>query len=299
MIRFGPAGIPLSCKGRTIRDGIEDIHALGLHAMEIQLVRGKAVNEVDDFEELGEIAHSLDIYMAIHAPYYMDFLGNGYMRNKSSKFLQFAGEIGTRIGARTIVTHIGPYHDHSSREAIEALVPMFRKLRNYYLQHNYRPRIGVELSGRPDLFGTLREITELCQRVRGLVPIINWPHLHARGNRWLNDRESFKKVFDFFETNLRLQKFYCHFSGVEFDIDGNERHYAPVKKGEIKFEHLAEVILENNYDVVMISDSPLMEHDAMYMKLIMERVESRRQERTARREASERIRQVREAAAEA
>ena len=41
MIRFGPAGIPLSCKGRTIRDGIEDIHALGLHCMEIQLVRGK------------------------------------------------------------------------------------------------------------------------------------------------------------------------------------------------------------------------------------------------------------------
>ena len=52
MIRFGPAGIPLSCKGRTIRDGIEDVHALGLHCMEIQLVRGKYVDELDDFEEL-------------------------------------------------------------------------------------------------------------------------------------------------------------------------------------------------------------------------------------------------------
>ena len=60
MIRFGPAGIPLSCKGRTIRDGIEDIHALGLHCMEIQLVRGKYVDELEDFEELGEIAQSLD-----------------------------------------------------------------------------------------------------------------------------------------------------------------------------------------------------------------------------------------------
>ena len=49
MIRFGPAGIPLSCKGRTIRDGIEDVHALGLHCMEIQLVRGKYVDEIDDF----------------------------------------------------------------------------------------------------------------------------------------------------------------------------------------------------------------------------------------------------------
>ena len=39
MIRFGPAGIPLSCKGRTLRDGIEDVHTLGLTALEIQLVR--------------------------------------------------------------------------------------------------------------------------------------------------------------------------------------------------------------------------------------------------------------------
>ena len=22
----------------------------------------------------------------------------------------------------------------------------------------------------------------------GVIPVINWPHLHARGNRWLNDR---------------------------------------------------------------------------------------------------------------
>ena len=35
MIRFGPAGIPLSCKGRTLKDGIEDVHNLSLSALEI------------------------------------------------------------------------------------------------------------------------------------------------------------------------------------------------------------------------------------------------------------------------
>ena len=45
----------------------------------------------------------------------------------------------------------------------------------------------------------------------------------------------------------------------------------------------------------IISDSPLMEHDAMYMKLILERVESRRQERIARKVASERIKKSRRA----
>ena len=101
MIRFGPAGIPLSCKGRTIRDGIEDIHA----------------------------------------PYYMDFLGNGYMRNKSKKFLEFAGEVGNKIGARNIVTHIGPYHGISSEEAIKTLIPIFKEMRNHYYEKNYSPQI--------------------------------------------------------------------------------------------------------------------------------------------------------------
>src|SRR5437660_10183466 len=39
MIRFGTSGIALSCKGQTLRDGIEDIPNLGLTAMEVQLVR--------------------------------------------------------------------------------------------------------------------------------------------------------------------------------------------------------------------------------------------------------------------
>ena len=51
--------------------------------------------------------------------------------------------------------------------------------------------------------------------------------------------------------------------------------------------------------MLTISDSPLMEHDAMYMKLITERVQSRRMERIARREASEKIKKSRKAAAEA
>jgi deoxyribonuclease-4 len=219
------------------------------------------------------------------------------MRNKSNKFLEFAGEVGNKIGARKVVTHIGPYRGISSREAIETLVPMFREMRNHYLENNYSPVIGIEISGKPGLFGSIREVMEICHRVRGVIPVINWPHLHARGGRWLNDRDSFKRVFKYIDDSLGLKDFYMHFSGVEFDIEGNERHYSPIKKGEIKFEYLAEAILENDYNVIVISDSPLMEHDAMYMKLITERVEARRQERMARREAADKIKESRKAAA--
>jgi len=52
MYRFGLAGIPLSCKGRTLKDAIEDTHRMGLHAMEIQFLRVN-VQERSVYDEVG------------------------------------------------------------------------------------------------------------------------------------------------------------------------------------------------------------------------------------------------------
>src|SRR3989304_8705156 len=59
MIRFGPSGIPLSCKGRTLRDGIEDVHNLGLSAMEVQLVRVNVLERPAGDEEEGQTPRTL------------------------------------------------------------------------------------------------------------------------------------------------------------------------------------------------------------------------------------------------
>jgi deoxyribonuclease-4 len=41
-------------------------------------------------------------------------------------------------------------------------------------------------------------------------------------------------------------------------------------------------MLENNFDVTVISSSPLMEHDAMYMKVIYERLALRKEMKLTR-----------------
>ena len=68
---------------------------------------------------------------------------------------------------------------------------------------------------------------------------------------------------------------YSHFSGVEHG-EGNEKRLTPIKKGDLRFEPLAECILDNEYDITVISSSPLLEHDAMYMKVILERLLAKR-----------------------
>src|SRR3989304_1018238 len=56
MIRFGPSGSPMSRKGRTLGDGIEDVHNLGLTAMEVQLVR---VNLNERYATDDDIGHTV------------------------------------------------------------------------------------------------------------------------------------------------------------------------------------------------------------------------------------------------
>ena len=91
-------------------------------------------------------------------------------------------------------------------------------------------------------------------------------HIHARGNGSLRTSEDFAELFDQVRSEYGGKKFYCHFSGIEHR-SGNAMHYTQLKKSDLKFEPLAEYLAEEGdwLDVTVISDSPLLEHDAMYM----------------------------------
>ena len=46
----------------------------------------------------------------------------------------------------------------------------------------------------------------------------------------------------------------------------------------MRFDPLADCILDNeDYEITVISGSPLLEHDAMYMKVILDRVQQKRE----------------------
>ncbi|MEM4728612.1 MAG: TIM barrel protein [Thermoplasmata archaeon] len=337
MIRFGPGGIPLSCKGRTQRDGIEDVHALGLNAMEIQFVRvnlferyvsdeevglrpreianefvvdvvrgrkplsvflpdirlekGDIIRTLNsgvgrdaaEMRELGEIASDLDVKLSIHAPYYMDLLGSDELATRSVEYLHYAGLVAKEIGADIVVTHVGFYHEFSKEEALAKLVQKIKEIRQWFDKTGIRALIGVETSGKRVIFGALDEVLALCKLVPGVIPVLSFPHIHAREGGSLKRKEDFKELFERVRETLNLNQFYTHFSGVEHE-GGNELRYTPIKKGDMRFEPLAEYLAEEFPDVTIISDSPLLEHDAMYMKVILERVLLKNEARVVREE---------------
>jgi deoxyribonuclease-4 len=332
VIRFGPAGIPLSCKGRTLRDGIADVHHLGLTAMEVQFIKvnpltravldeevGKTARDLPqqlivsvgssdpqggtpelvamtsplrrrdavtsltwslakdypDLQQTRGLAKALDTDLTLHAPYYVDFFGSSDSREQSMRQIQWAGVLAQGLGARLVVTHLGFYGPGDRADSIHQLTEIVSELSGWLGKYSKGSvRLAIEPSGHPDVFGSREEILELTRRVKGTVPVLNLPHIAARERTSFEEAEDLDPVVKEFvaATNGPL---YLNFSGVEFYGPGEFR-LTPIKRGLVRFDPLAEILSDRDYDVTVISSSPLLEHDAMYMKLLYERALTRR-----------------------
>jgi deoxyribonuclease IV len=332
VIRFGPAGIPLSCKGRTLRDGIADVHHLGLTAMEVQFIKvnpltrlaldeevGKVSRELlqqlvvsvgpadhqggapglapltspirrrdslttltwslakdyGDLQQTKALARALDTDLTLHAPYYVDFFGSADAREQSTRQIQWASVLAQGLGARLAVTHLGFYGPGDRADSVQQLTEIVTDLSGWLSDLSKGTvRLAIEPSGHPDVFGSREEVLELVRRVKGTVPVLNLPHIAARERTNFESPEQLEPLLRQFvaATNGPL---YLNFSGVEFYGPGEFR-LTPIKRGLVRFDPVAELLAERDYDVTVISSSPLLEHDAMYMKLLYERALTRR-----------------------
>ncbi len=334
MIRFGPAGIPLSCKGRTLMDGIEDVHALGLTAMEVQLIRSNTYERLPDDEEIGhspseletdlivqinraegkgyeaindpdekirgedklivlesglchsylelydmaEYAKAHDVQLSVHSNYYVDLSGRSEMIERSQSNIRWAGLICDALDGMVVSTQLGFYGSKGKKAGSELIIKHIREVRDWWKKNGLSPLIGLETSGRQEIFGSVDEIVSASRRVKGTIPVINFAHLHSRENGNLREESDFASVLE------KAKKageglMYTSFSGVEHH-GGNELRLTPIKRGDLRFEPLAELIVQENEDMTVISSSPLLEHDAIYMKVIFERVLTRQVSKT-------------------
>ena len=97
----------------------------------------------------------------------------------------------------------------------------------------------------------------------------NMAHIHARGNGRLQEKKDFQEVFDAV-TGLGHNHHLIHLTGVTYNEEGEQFH-VPIRKGDMPVLKLMECIIENEYDVTIISESPILEHDAVYAQILLDR----------------------------
>ncbi|KXA91238.1 hypothetical protein AKJ63_01750 [candidate division MSBL1 archaeon SCGC-AAA259D18] len=270
-IRLGPAGNPVNHSGSST-GAPKFISEEGLSAYEYQGTRGVRIKE-ENARKLGENADKYDIWVTIHGQYWINFASQKRETIEKSKERLFkAARIGALMNGHQVVFHPAYYSDRGKEEAlklaIEGIKEVVQKLRN----ENIDILVGPETSGKKTQLGSLDEIIQICREVPTCVPTVDFAHIHARENGVLEGREDYLKIFDRIEDALgseAAQDLHTHFTELEYGEKGEKKHLTYGSEYSPPFRPLAQVIVENRYTPVIISESPILDKDALKFKEII------------------------------
>lgn len=278
--RFGPAGVPLSF--RAMKAVLADVPRLlreeGLDAFEYQAVRWGAKPQIrrEKAEELGLKAEEHDVWLSLHGSYFINFCGKKEIIEASKNRLIACTTAAEWMKAHVVVFHPGFYGKKQPKEAFKECLETVKEVVETMKTLGIRNvKLGPETMGKISQFGSLDEILSLCEQVEQTQPVIDWAHLHARCRGCFKTVKDFRKVVEEIERRLgtdAVKNMHCHFTKVEFTDKGERRHHT-MDKAEYgpDFTMLAKVIAEFRLKPVIISESPVIDVDAIKMRDILKK----------------------------
>jgi len=281
MIRFGPSGNSDTFYEHGFNSSLDApkwIAGMGLNAYEYQCSRGINIS-AEKAVALGKEAKEHDVFVSIHAPYFINFSSiEQIKRQNSEKYILDTLKIAQLMGATRVVVHPGSC---AGMDRCEAFLLAKQTLKNIVNQANHMGldeiSICPETMGKINQLGDVNEIIELCTIDEKIIPTLDFGHLHARSQGGLKSLKDFDIIFDNIENKLgkeRLKHFHCHFSRIEFTQGGEKKHWTlkDIQFGP-EFILLAEVLVRRNLEPVIISESRgTMAEDALELKNIYESV---------------------------
>ena len=284
MIRFGPSGNSDSFYEQGFKSSVQMpawLRGMGLSAYEYQCNKGVKISR-EMAVKLGRQAAENDIFLSIHAPYYINMASpEQEKRDNSRRYMLETLEAAKWMGAKRIVVHTGSCSKVSREWALKTAIDVLKQVIREADDAGFSDiTICPEVLGKINQLGTLDEILEMCRVDDRLIPTVDFGHLHARGMGCLRCVQDFDDVLSRIESQLgseRLKNLHCHFSRVEFTSGGEKKHWTieDTQYGP-EFEHLAEVIYRRRMEPVIICESrDYMAEDALKLKGIYEAVSGR------------------------
>jgi deoxyribonuclease-4 len=264
---FGTAGVPISAKRDESIEGVRRIHELDLDSMELEFVQGVRM-KVEAADEINKLRQELDVKLTAHGPYWINL--NAVEPHKvinSRNYIMQTARVGGRAGAWSIVFHAAFYlkqpADKVYKRVKDELKALVKDLRDEGNEIWLRP----ETTGKGSQFGTLQEIIKLSQDIEGVLPCIDFSHMHARQNGGL-DYNDFKKMLEELEEGCgrtALDNMHIHISGIEYTEKG-ERKHLPLADSDFKYEEVLKALKEFSAKGCVVCESPILEKDAIKLK---------------------------------
>ena len=269
-MKFGTAGVPISCEDRSSLAGIACVAELGLDAFEFEFVHNCRMKE-SVAAECGEVAKKNGIILSAHASYYLNLLSNEPPKHtKTVKEILTTAHILNAAGGDRLVFHAGFYMGAAQDAAYSRMGKELKSLADAISKEGLGVHLAPETTGKPTAFGSIEDLYMLAEELGydSLRPTIDWAHVHARGNGRIKSKQDYVAILELIEKRVGkegLRTLHCHMSSINFTPKG-ERNHLTMDHDIPPFSPLAEALHEFKCDGVIISESPVLEKDALYMK---------------------------------
>lgn len=268
--RFGTVGSPLSTPkkpGGSV-GAIQRCAELGLFGLELGWVRAVRISE-EACAEIKAAALENDVALSIHAPYFINLNAEDEEWPKSRQRLMDAAYYGNLAGATEVIFHPGSYFGRPPSEvlpkSIERLAGCVEELRAAQNFITLRP----ETMGKSAMLGSLEDTLEMSKSIDGVLPCIDFAHLHARpGNGSMNTYSEWASVLETYGRVLgdaALKNLHIHISGIEYGEKG-EREHLPLEDSDLDLEAIFRALQDFGCQGRMLCESPILEEDALKCK---------------------------------
>ncbi len=265
-ILFGTGGVPLSTKGSSTEDGIRRIRELDLDCMEIEWVRGVHLRE-EGARSIKKVAEEERVALSVHAPYFINLNSEDKeKRIASMERIIVSCRMGELAGARSVVFHPGYYGN--SKDAYSVIRDSIKEISDELKRERKKITLRPETTGKPTQFGSLDEILKICEEVEGVLPCVDFAHIHSRESGKYNSYEEFAKILKRIERALgkeSLKNMHIHISGIDYSSKGEKKHLN-LQESDFKFDEWIQVLKDFSVQGLVIIESPNLETDAILLK---------------------------------
>ena len=264
-LRFGTVGAPQTARESGTPAAIKHIRELGMDHFEIAWVQSVRVTDVT-CALIKATSEECGISLSVHAPYFINLNSQtAELMEKSDARLLAAARAGYKAGAYDIVFHPGSYHTQPPElvyeRAKEKLIELTGILREEGVEVTLRP----ETMGKGAMFGTLDEVIQLSRDVPGVMPCVDWAHLHARtGDGTFNSYDEFADALRRLRDGLGedgMRRLHFHMSSIAYTPKGEKEH-VPLNEGDLRYRELLQAFIDYGAGGTVGVEAPLPFHTA-------------------------------------
>ncbi len=264
---FGTAGVPQSTSPQSTLAAVQEISRMGLDCLEIEFVWGVKMGS-DLCQKIKEKATEFKVTLSVHAPYFVNLnSAEEGKRLSSQERLLRSARMAEKCGAKSVVFHCAYYGRSTPEQTYETVKKGLKDILSILKSERNSVVLRPETMGKKSQFGSLEEILFLSRDLDGMLPCIDFSHIHAREGK-ANSYGEFYRILEKIERklgNAALKNMHIHISGIAYSDKGEIKHLT-LNESDFRYEEWVQAVKDYGIEGRVICESPNKEQDSLLLK---------------------------------